>query len=373
MALLTESLSVRALFEFRENLELGDGMFQAITGVEAKDLMAFRRGRLKEKPVITPQASERIEQCKKAFDLAREFCGDQDRALDWFYADAPAFGGKSPIDLTLTLGGLEKIQAFIDVLRKAVAGTNGDNSRKAAEPPTSANPRPAGPDPLPEKPSLPVIAISAKTKPADIEITPKNLLAIPAVPAKSASVALGGVAARTTSYVPGGMARSRAQALVRPEISSVETTSEKSSATLTPTASIGAQANPSPTSDATHKPEPVAADSPPQSVTAPPEAVPPPPNPSPSRALATPPTGVATEKRIFLLKEPFTRLREKKPDLTLKEISAAMLERGCSRFAVQTHASRLVKSYTWATWTEVANLAEILDADPYDLGSVRSE
>lgn len=53
MALLTETLSVRALFEFRENLELGDGLFQAITGVDAKDLMAFRRGRLKDKPVIT--------------------------------------------------------------------------------------------------------------------------------------------------------------------------------------------------------------------------------------------------------------------------------------------------------------------------------
>lgn len=332
------------------------------------------------------QSEQRIERCKSAFNLALEFCGDNDRALDWFYADAPAFEGKSPIDLAFTVPGFEKLQGFITDLRTAIAASSGASGEN-------------------DKPSVPLNrphpSAEAKTKPIIPDV-------VPATPEKRTEAAAndasqqhqaGLVAAKATaqtrgaeprqlyngSYIPGGMARSRSQAVVHSEPPTDRTaypTEAPLAANIT-NDSGPVQAEPatpkkdlseaivnrrerSPTEASveseTNAPEnkvPVALNQPTQRTS----GVQPPP----------PPPGVDPEKRIFRLKEPLSLLREKRPDLTIKDVSDAMMKRGFTRFAVQSHASRLFKSYTWATWTEVVHLADIFEGDPYELGSVQSE
>lgn len=111
---------VRALLRFRDELELGDGLFHEITGIEASQLFSYRRGKLTERPRIALAALARVERCRAALKLAMELTGDEEKSLDWLYAESSSFSGKSPIDLTINEAGLKFLNAYIEKLRAAV-------------------------------------------------------------------------------------------------------------------------------------------------------------------------------------------------------------------------------------------------------------
>lgn len=148
----TQPADARALLQFREQLELGDGLFREITGIDASTLFAYRRGKLKERPKISSSALARVERCKVAHEIAMELTRDEEKALDWLHAESPAWGGKSPVDLTVSDSGLGLLQSYIEKLRAAVGAA------------TSA-PKPAAPVPEPARvpvaPPPPVVAIKA--------------------------------------------------------------------------------------------------------------------------------------------------------------------------------------------------------------------
>ena len=113
--------SMRLLVAFREELELGPELFFEITGLDPKAFSRYRRGKAPAPP-IPPEGALRIERCQKALRLADELCGgNREAALDWLYADSPAFKGESPIDIAPSETGLRSIETLIATMRAAAA------------------------------------------------------------------------------------------------------------------------------------------------------------------------------------------------------------------------------------------------------------
>ncbi|PTY03660.1 hypothetical protein DB347_20725 [Opitutaceae bacterium EW11] len=239
----SQPANVRDLLKFRDALEMGDGLFAEVTGLEVVTLFAFRRGKLKERPQIASAAVDRIARCREALALAKELGGgDEEKSLDWLYADSPTFGGRSPIDLTVSDAAFEVVRGYVARLRAAVL---------AAAVPTAPPPQvqTKGPEEPPEEP--------------------------PVVPADAAE-----------------------------------------------------------------------------------------------KSRLAPPKGIAPGDRVFRVKEPLARVRERRPELTLKKISVLMTERGFKQFGSSAYMSRVANSYTWLTWEEVVAMAEALEVDPTELGTV---
>ncbi len=287
---------VRALLRFRDELELGDGLFYEITGIEASELFAYRRGKVKERPMISAAASARVERCRAAMKLAMELTQNEERALDWLYAESPTFGGKCPVDMTISEAGLQFLKAYIDKLRAAVTSAsqstqNAISTLQNASVPhareTSGAPQnvPREAPVAERKPVSPGISTFAKSTPTAANIA--NVLATPLVTASS----------EPSQSAP------------------------KASASL--------------------------------------EAGPPP-----------PPDGVNAGERVFRLKEPLARIRDGRPEITLKNIAQRMVARGFAQYEKPSYMSRVANSYAWVTWEEVVAMAEVLQVDPGVLGEV---
>lgn len=160
-------LTLPQLLEVRERFEMGDGLFREITGIEVSRIFAYRRGKLKERPGVGPEAVARINRCEEFLRLAIELTGNQDKALDWLYAESPTFGGRSPIDLTINDAAAEVVRGYISKLRAAVS----------SKPPTPAEAFPTRTSPVSE-PAPPLARVPAPSRPAALRPSSKN--AVPA-------------------------------------------------------------------------------------------------------------------------------------------------------------------------------------------------
>lgn len=144
-------ISIPELLQFRDDLELGDGLFQEITGVSVSALFAYRRGRLKEKPKISPDAFRRIERAREVLQLGLELNADHEKALDWVYTESPNLDGRSPIDLTVSDAALETVRIYIAKLRAAVGAIAKSSYAQASK--TAEGPKPSPPDTRRPQPS----------------------------------------------------------------------------------------------------------------------------------------------------------------------------------------------------------------------------
>ncbi len=306
MADSLQPADVRALLEFREKMELGDVLFHEITGLEASQLFAYRRGKLKERPSISSLHLARVERCKAAMQLALELTNDEEKALDWLYTESPTFHGKSPIDLTINVAGLEFLHGYIGKLRAAVQEASSTRSATAITQPE------------------PVVPAAQKSIPAVVVDSPP---AAPTQLAKTVPVPVSTEkSAAAAKEIPVATERPKKD---RQEKTPIRDETKPSRVTLSDTSDSTAAKTPS-----------------------------------------APPEGVAPDDRVFRLRDPLKKIRAARPELTLKVIGGLMVKRGFKQYESTSYMSRVSNSYAWATWEEVVAMAEALEVDPKELGSV---
>lgn len=183
-------LTLPQVLDVRERFEMGDGLFREITGIEVSQIFAFRRGRLKVRPTITPEATARIRRCEELLSLAIELIGNEEKALDWLYSESPTFGGRSPIDLTINDAAADVVRGYVAKLRAAVV----DATSPSVIPKTSAQadlisptdatnvqpaPVPPGLKPIPIRPEKKTVEASGGLQDSD---TVSNPLRAPSPP-----------------------------------------------------------------------------------------------------------------------------------------------------------------------------------------------
>jgi hypothetical protein len=190
--------SMRSLVAFREELELGPELFFEITGLDPKAFSRYRRGKA-EAPPVPPEGAIRIERCQKALRLAEELCGgNREAALDWLYADSPAFKGESPIDIAPTEAGLRSIETLIATIRAAAAAPQAPapvapklaaTVAKPAAPPPAAAAAPVQVQAAPLKTPLAAVSLPpAAAAPKPVEKSPEPIAAQASAPATSSSI-----------------------------------------------------------------------------------------------------------------------------------------------------------------------------------------
>lgn len=351
-------LSARDLLKFRQDLELGYGLFQEITGLDLTELNRYRRQRGSDKPNVTPEAAQRITRCRQALQFALEItAGDHDKAVDWLYAPSPIFEGKSPIDLAAKKAGFAKIESVITQMR---ALTTAGVATKKEEPPKSH--------------SEPSSVVVPRENPAPV---PAVLKLVPSLPTTVSS-----------TYTPRGLARAKPSApIVIPKASefaiqvpvspAAPPVTEPQEKPPTPAASVITQAStPNETANiqvprdrhVLRNPERVTIEASHVVRETRKKIVVHPVQEEFAAGAESFPVfqGVDPDARLFRLKPRLQPLLEKNK-MSVKALGDKLLAQGFTQFKTQTLASRIANSYTWATWREVVAIAGLFKVNPYEL------
>lgn len=114
-----DGVTTRELFRISRLMGMSPEQFERLSGASASKL---RRGRGGDE-VVHVELLEGFRRCEKIFNRALALCGGNEQAaVQWVSAYAPALNGRKPIEAAETVNGSKTVEKLLAQLEGAVGG-----------------------------------------------------------------------------------------------------------------------------------------------------------------------------------------------------------------------------------------------------------